>query len=611
MVVKKDKKIDSTIIEHMACLEINNLILQPPFHLISNVQWNDKGLSFDGDIEVYSKGKIKKSNFIKRVPLQIKGTTTYKKINKKEKIKHNIDKKDIEVYYKEGNGVLYFVVTINPTNYSKQAYYRILAPLDLKSLLSQLESSGNNSITVSFKKLEKGTLESKCNIFINVVEKQPKHYIETSKETEIFNFKLSFVDIKENTFNLFEETAYVYGSTIDNLEIPLELAKIQEIRKVFKEVVTVNNNEEINVTYKLIETGEKFKVVIEDTLTFEIYKEKKKGKFHFGKLKTLSSYLKSMILISYYAEHGKLPFLSMQINGKVDNEKVVNGIKEDIKWFKELIEICKSIGICENYLFHDKENLPSLFNGIVDIFKNERYELLDLFKNGKTENTMLCNIKLSDYVTVKLMYLDNKFINFYGAETLSKIGGFIQKSERKHSSEKGMPDIILENWEEDYRKVSIYISQNVQDMVKDANFNFDVIRLSFTEEYHDIGTSQTIDASLNYINYYDISNEDEYLNFALDLNQRYVVHVPNDDIPMINIYLIKLKQNHKLTDKEQGDILDIQERAEKEANHSLRFACEVLFQNKVKAQRIFGSLGEDEKRRMSGYPIYHFYESLK
>ncbi|WP_200416341.1 hypothetical protein [Virgibacillus salexigens] len=53
---------DNTIIEHLACLEVNKCILQPPFHLLSDVQWNDKGLSFDGDIPFFPT-KLKKMIF--------------------------------------------------------------------------------------------------------------------------------------------------------------------------------------------------------------------------------------------------------------------------------------------------------------------------------------------------------------------------------------------------------------------------------------------------------------------------------------------------------------------------------------------------------------------
>ena len=175
--IKKSKEqpaIDTTIIEHMACLEVNNLILQPPFRLISNIQWNDKGISFDGSIDVYNHHKITKSNVIGEVKVQVKGTTTYKKVSKKEKIKHSVKKDDLEVYYNFGVGVLYFVVTINPATHEKQAYYKILAPLDLKRLLLELNNKGKESITLSFKKLEKGYLETVCKTVIEVVKKQPK-----------------------------------------------------------------------------------------------------------------------------------------------------------------------------------------------------------------------------------------------------------------------------------------------------------------------------------------------------------------------------------------------------------------------------------------------------
>lgn len=77
-----------------------------PFHLQSNVQWNDKGLSFDGDINIYT-NKIKKTDFIGTVPIQIKGTTKFKKIKKQQKIAHSISKEDLDVYYKNDNGVLF------------------------------------------------------------------------------------------------------------------------------------------------------------------------------------------------------------------------------------------------------------------------------------------------------------------------------------------------------------------------------------------------------------------------------------------------------------------------------------------------------------------------
>jgi hypothetical protein len=607
---KKATAVDTTIIEQLGCLEINNLILQPPFHLVSDIKWNDKGISFDGGIEVYSHQKIEKSNFINKVPVQVKGTTIQKTILLKDKISHPVKKKDIEVYYKHSQGVLYFVVTINPITYVRQAYYRIMAPLELKGLLSQLDASGKGSIALTFKKLERGYLETLCKTFIEVVEKQPKHFIEASKEMEFTHYKVDFVDVKKDSFDLFEETAYIYGFTSDKIEMPLEATKVDKLRMGKTEVVRLNG-EEIDITYQITETEKKYKVVIENTLTIDLDKKKKSGNLHLGKVRTLGSYVKCLRLINYYMEHNKLPFQSLQLGGGLDKKEDFHWIEEEIKSYKELIDICGQVGISENYVFNDEEDLPSLFNSIIDIFKNKQYGLLNI-PQGKLEDTKLINIELSKYVKLKLVYLDEKFINFYSEEALITIGGFIPKTDIANNNGQDTDILVMpDNWEDYFHKVSNYVSQSIEEMVKDTNFDFEIVKLSFADEYHVIQADMTINVSLKYISYYDKSRDERYLELALDLNQRYSAKFPKDDIAKVNIYLIKLKQHHELSVEEQTNILDIQERAENDKNQTLRFACEVLLQSKIKAQRIFSSLDDKEKETMMEFPIYHFYENLE
>ncbi|PEC41757.1 DUF4365 domain-containing protein [Priestia megaterium] len=610
-VTRKDPAIDTTIVEHLACLEINNLILQPPFHLVSNIQWNDKGISFDGEILVYNDKKLVKSNAIGEVRVQVKGTTTYKKVHKKDKIKHSVKKEDLEVYYKFGAGVLYFVVTINPTTFEKQAYYRILAPLDLKKLLLELNNNDNDSITLSFKKLEKGYLESLCNTVIDVVKKQPQHYIEASEEMKFTNYKVDFIDVKKDSFNLFEETAYIYGFTADNMGFPLDAAQVAVLKRGETESVLLND-EEVNITYEITETEKNFKVIIENTLSIDLNKEKRSGRFNLGKLRTLGSYVKCLQIINYYMEHNKLPFHSFHLGGGMD-KKNFEDIEEDIKSHKELIEVCGQIGINENYIFSDEEDLSSLFNGIIQVFKNKQYELLNIRNQEKLEGIRPYLIELSDYVKVRLMYTGDKFINFYSKEALTTMGGLIPKTglTREHEQGNKMSGSLPDNWEDYYLRVSIYSAQNVEEMVKDANFDFDIIKLSFSDEYHDIKATFTINVSLNFINYYDKFRDKKYLELALELNQRHLTEFPKDDIPKVNIYLIELMKGHELSEEEQADILDIQERAENNKNQQLRFACEILLGSKVKAQRIFESLENEEKEEMMEFPIYHFYTQLR
>lgn len=46
---------------------------------------------------------------------------------------------------------------------------------------------------------------------------------------------------------------------------------------------------------------------------------------------------------------------------------------------------------------------------------------------------MIYNIELSKYVKLKVMYVDNKFINFFSNKVLSRIGGFISKADIHNS----------------------------------------------------------------------------------------------------------------------------------------------------------------------------------
>lgn len=603
-----DAKLDPLTIEHLACLEINDLILQPPYHLVGNIAFNDKGISYDGEILVYDSNNLTKGNVIGEVKIQIKGTTTFNKVHKKAKIKHQVQKSDIENYYKFGGGVLYFVVTINKKTNKRQAYYKILAPLDLKAHLLKLHNNNNKSISMEFKKLEKGSLDSLCKSFIKIVEKQPKRYIEFSEQRDFTDYKVDIIDIKSDSSDLFDSTAYVYGYTTDNLEIPIQATQLSQIKKRYRESITINN-EKVNIIYEIVETESSYEILIEDTLSIKLQKGKKGGSFKLGRLRTLGSYMKALQIINYFILHGKLPFHSFDLEMSLDNTREFKNIEEDIKYHQELITVCNQIGIYENYVFNKKENLTSLFNGIIDIFKNKKYHLLKIKNLNELLDMRVYAIDLSHYVRVRLLFTENKFYNFYSNHILSKAGGLIPKGKESKKQDR-VPLSIHENWENYYQKVSFFSILGVEEIEKDANFNFEVVKSSFSDMYHDFKTQLTISVSLVYIHYYNKSPNEDYLDFALYLNNRHLSHYPENDIPKINTYLIKIIRGNALSPDEQTDILNIEERAENAGDTALMFACEVLLGSKERARRILNKIGEEGRKDLETFPIYHQYEKL-
>lgn len=607
-IMKKSNALDNTIIEHLACLEINKYILQPPFHLQSNVQWNDKGLSFDGDINVYT-NKIKKTDFIGTVPIQIKGTTKRKKIKKQKKISHSIDKEDLDVYYKNDNGVLYFVVTIHPDTYVSQPYYKILAPLDIKKLLEEIALTGQKSITINFKKLENGELESICRSFLNSVEKQSKRFIEDAKNIEFSQYKIEYGYVQNNILeDLFEEQAYLYG-VLNDVDFPIDIFQLQEMHKETDQLVTIDN-ETLLIKSALNINKDIIRLTIEDSLTFEFSKQFVddqlkliNGKVHLSKLKTLGSYVKSLKVLKYLLTYNKIPLSTFEIDTTINEKETFKDIDENIKIHEELIQICKQIGIGEDYIFNEKENLFILFNKIINIFKNKQYDLIN-FNTPIDKNGMaFCNIELSDYVMATLLFDGNTFIDFFSLEAIKKIGAFLPKD--GHVIDCKDTNCRETNW-----KVSLYVNQNIEDMKRAANFKYEILELSFQDEHHDIDSLNSIDTHLKYINYFDETSDERYLRIAQDLIQRYLLKNPNDIIQRINLYQINNRLDNELSDDEIDDILTIQENAQNKKNKLLEYACEVLLQNRLKSKRLYESLKVDEQDTIKMYPIYNLYKNL-
>lgn len=494
------------------------------------------------------------------------------------------------------------------TTVEQLAYYRILAPLKVRSLLSHLNSSEKKSISFDFKKMKNGDLDPLRHTFIEEVDKQQTGSTETSENKESKPYKVDFVNIQKEAFNLFEEMIHVYGIPDDGIRLPVKEAKSDELNEV-----VYMNSESTLVTYQIIETEKGFKVVIEDTLTLNFDRRKKSGLFHLERVKSLGSYMKCLRLINYYIQRNKFPFQSLQLSGGTLNLKGhLQQIEEEIESYKELIDICTQIGISENYIFDDKEDFPSLFNAIINIFKNKQYSLLNIHQE-KLEKTEIINIELSKYVKLALVHADGCFLNLYSEEALKITGRYssITDVASNHGQDTVEPVMLSDNQENYDQKVSIFASRKIEEMVEDTNFDFDIVKLSFADEHHDIQADLTITSSLEYIDFYDKTLDENYLELALDLNQRYLAKYPKDEIVKVNVYLIKLKQDHELSEDEQNDLYNIQARAEMNNEQTICFACEVLLKNKAEARKLFDTLHNEDKKELIEFPIYRFYQDLE
>ena len=202
-------------------------------YLVSYLNSNDKGPSWDGEIYVYGhpNDKHPKDDLIGKVPVQVKGHKAKK--THEEKIKFQAEVSDLRNYLKDG-GTMYFVVYFDENGENECIYYSILLPFDLKRMLKNAGKRKTKTITLIPFPNEKDEIVDLMLTFVNDKNKQKAD----SEISDIFSYEdlvkkglsseltLSYKSIKDRSHDftgyLFSHGAYVYAKTQLGVLIPVD-----------------------------------------------------------------------------------------------------------------------------------------------------------------------------------------------------------------------------------------------------------------------------------------------------------------------------------------------------------------------------------------------------
>lgn len=122
-------------IEKKAVTTIENVISSCDY-LESQITSNDKGVSWDGFINVYKKkGDVHaKDDLFKSIRVQVKGHKVSRVYEKS--IRYSVQIADLKNYLTEG-GTVFFVVYINKERNQHQIYFKPFLPVDIKPILKK------------------------------------------------------------------------------------------------------------------------------------------------------------------------------------------------------------------------------------------------------------------------------------------------------------------------------------------------------------------------------------------------------------------------------------------------------------------------------------------
>ena len=112
----------------------------------TGIQIDDKGISYDGRIQVINNANRNKNEWIGYIDIQVKGTCVDE--IKRGNSKFTVDVSDLENYAKHPLGVLSFVVQIKKDTLEKKIFYRFLLPVDLRKIFRTITNQKTKTIDI-------------------------------------------------------------------------------------------------------------------------------------------------------------------------------------------------------------------------------------------------------------------------------------------------------------------------------------------------------------------------------------------------------------------------------------------------------------------------------
>jgi len=231
----------NTKLERLAVKAIEHKAYSPKSYLIPDISVGDKGISFDGKIDVLEDDSEKAESWIGEVPVQVKGTEV-------EKFTKGTRTFPLEIthyrnFYKRGTGALLLVVEINKDGDSK-VFYKQLLPYDLRKIITIFgDGKKQKTKAVELRPLSETNLYRVCSLFLMESRKQAPHLIEnlpfTEGDFDSFNLtSLTYNPANKETNNIFNHSFMLYGEK-GKMNVPLNKITIEAINGTMLETIEV------------------------------------------------------------------------------------------------------------------------------------------------------------------------------------------------------------------------------------------------------------------------------------------------------------------------------------------------------------------------------------
>ncbi|PIJ98073.1 hypothetical protein [Lysinibacillus sphaericus] len=561
------------------------------YSLIPDIPTGDKGISFDGHIDVMQDKSESKIAFKGKVPVQVKGTGVRRFSGPTRNYSLELD--HFRNFYK-ANGAILFVVEVDESANTK-IFYKQLLPYELKILINQYGQQQTRQI--SLRALDNTNIGIVCHRFLAESRKQPISLVEHNpfKKQHFNSFRMSSLTFEPEKDTDIEEHDFTLYGVMGELQIPIGIIKlIGEISERL-ETFIIDGTEYKNVLVE-IEVSKSTNNVIftfENSLVIKVTDEKN-FKFDIKKFISVDTQLKILPILIALLSGKKIIFKD---TGHVLNEARIND---------------PTILFRVKRLYEDFSNLKEAFNimgvDIKTVFKDEPSTIqqkIRLFVDAIVKNNFTNNDEGRQFYTFEiggLIFLIYKqtepnphFINAFSEEVVFKETLLEIRDSEDDELIKKCP-------------TSIFIKMEPYELISIINIDFEMIFKSFEKITPIMEAFQFINAfCLNCVTAYDQSNRVEFLYLA---NRIYSLHTGGledneEQIIRINQMQILKRINGNLTNEQTKELMQMKRNSD---NDQLDFCTSVLLGGTLEAQTIFEGFQDQIKEAYKAYPIYRLYK---
>lgn len=554
-------------------------------HIDPDISENDKRLSWDGFIFLFSDKEHKKENLVCKCEIQVKGK---EKLGRRRSFSISIA--DL-INYQNNGGVLFFVVDIE----TNKVFYSELLPIKIGNIL-QDKAKRPKSISVELDEFPTNPMAIEILIkkFCEHSDKQRAskgRIIDFNEKTMELNggscFKGELNLIKEkNSIYLSEKSTYLYKQNKDGSILPLNIVKIAKITKTQKLDIYIDDKlwKNISVQSVVTQKNEQPYLLINDNI-YIYYNEAVKEPLKFilrGKISNLKVSGELMNLINQGCEVKLENWGIFKMCPDMEQKINFNG------FYKELMAV---VNVLECLGVSDIVSYEQLTEDDINVLLWMSERIADPKKSFK-EDTIEAAIELHQFSSFRVVTLFVKD----SSQNIWILNPF------------GFPFGISKDNKNDSLIYPLFIFLGEEELEFASNLNYDIMLECITTYTFKVGCSEEmIGFILRALLVVDRTKNKCLLSVVTCLAKR-LYEFEKTIINLIN-YLQCIRREREVTQEEADSLLNL---FEENNDKSLVFECAIalILKDKYKYHRWYKQLDSKDKKVFDSYPIKYLENLL-